>query len=190
VSSIGSGLALASGDGDILDRGVASRRPVTDRPPLELAILIGLQGAGKSTFVRERLAATHLVVATDAFPRRARKAERELREVEQALTAGRSVVADATHAARSSRAPLLALGARLGATVVGYSLASDYDACLARNAARDGLARVPDVALRDTFARLQRPRLDEGFAALWHVAIGPEGFVVSPWTEEVADGRA
>ena len=34
-----------------------------DRPRLELAILIGLQGAGKSTFARERLAATHVVVA-------------------------------------------------------------------------------------------------------------------------------
>ncbi len=164
---------------------------MTDRPPLELAILIGLQGAGKSTFARERLAATHLVVATDAFPRRARKAERELREVEQALAAGRAVVADATHAARSSRAPLLALGARLGVPVVGYAFASDYDACLARNAARAGLARVPDVALRDTFARLQRPRFDEGFAALWSVALGAEGFAVSPWPdEEVADGRA
>jgi predicted kinase len=163
---------------------------VTDRPPLELAILIGLQGAGKSTFARERLAGTHVVVARDAFSRRARKAERELREVEQALAAGRAVVADATHAARSSRAPLLALGARLGVPVVGYAFESDYDACLARNAARSGVARVPDVALRDTFARLQRPRLDEGFAALWYVALGPEGFVVSPWREEVADGRA
>lgn len=162
-----------------------------DRPRLELAILIGLQGAGKSTFARERLAATHVVVARDAFPRRARKAERELREVEQALAAGRSVVADATHAARSSRGPLIALGVRLGAIVVGYGFASDYDACLLRNAAREGAARVPDVALRDTFARLQRPRLDEGFAAVWHVAPGPGGFVVSPWRdEEVADGRA
>lgn len=48
---------------------------MTDRPSLELVALIGLQGAGKSTFVRERLAVTHVVVAWDAFPRRVRKAE-------------------------------------------------------------------------------------------------------------------
>lgn len=160
---------------------------MTDRPPPELALLIGLQGAGKSTFARERLGATHAIVARDAFPRRA-KPERELREVEQALATGRPVVADATHASRSSRAGLIALGARLGVPVVGYYLASDYDACLARNAAREGRARVPDVALRDTFARLQRPRLDEGFAALWHVAIGPNGFEVTAWRDEEVDG--
>jgi len=149
---------------------------------MELVLFIGLQGAGKSSFYRERFAATHVHVSKDLWPNARRREARQQRLITEALAAGRSVVVDNTHPQVEDRAPLIALGKAHGARVVGYAFASDVEACLARNAARPGRARVPDKALLITAAKLRWPSYAEGFEALYHVRLDPEGgFHVGDW---------
>jgi predicted kinase len=151
---------------------------------MELVLFIGLQGAGKSSFYRERFAATHVHVSKDLWPRARRREARQQRLIAEALAAGRPVVVDNTNPQVEDRAVLIALGKAHGARVVGYAFEADVEACLARNAARVGRARVPDKALLITRAKLRWPSYAEGFDALFQVRLVPEGgFLVRDWKE-------
>ena len=136
---------------------------------IEVAILMGLPGAGKSTFYTEHLAATHAHVSMDALPRSGDTRARQRRLVVDALAAGRSVAIDNVNATVAERAALFALAAAHGARVVGYWLDAPPRACLGRNRAREGRARVPPVAIFTSAKRFQTPTVAEGFAALFRV---------------------
>ena len=156
---------------------------------MELVLFIGLQGSGKSGFYRERFAGTHVLVSKDLWPNASRREARQQRWVEAALDEGRSVVVDNTHPRREDRAALIAAGRTRGARVVGYAFESDLEACLARNARREGRARVEDKALFITRRKLRWPSVVEGFEVLFHVRLAPEGgFRVREWREDDETG--
>ena len=138
---------------------------VAEGPPLqELVVLVGLQGAGKSTWVAEHLAGTHVVVSKDHWPNARRREARQQRVVAELLARGASVVVDNTSASPAERAPLLALATAAGVPARAVFLDVPVEVCRARNEARAGRARVPDVGLFSTAARLTPPTAAEGFA--------------------------
>ena len=141
----------------------------------ELVILVGLQASGKSTFFRERFAATHAHVSKDLFRNNRNRNRRQGELAEAALRSGRPVVVDNTNPTAEDRRPLVELGQRFGATVVGYHFDSGLRDCLARNARREGRARVPDVAIFATAKRLVPPSSEEGFDEIHRVR--PDGRV-------------
>jgi AAA domain len=77
---------------------------------LELAIMIGLQASGKTTFCRQVLAATHVVVSKDAFPNSKHRQRRQLQLIGEALAAGRDVVVDNTNPSPQEWQPLIDIG--------------------------------------------------------------------------------
>ncbi|MFI1384212.1 AAA family ATPase [Embleya sp. NPDC020886] len=151
---------------------------------MQVAILMGLQASGKSTFHRTVLAATHVHVSKDDFPRARNRQRRQQRLIEQALAAGRDVAVDNTNPAPEDRRPIIELARVWGADVVGYWFPPDPAGSFARNAEREGKIRVPDVGVRDTLRRLRAPGTDEGFDALYVVRFdGAGGFVVETASE-------
>ncbi|MFL5349243.1 MAG: AAA family ATPase [Hyalangium sp.] len=150
---------------------------------MELVLFIGLQGSGKSSFYRERFADSHVLVSKDLWPHARRREARQRRLISEALASGRSVVVDNTNPTPELRAPLISLGKSHGARVVGYAFESRLEDCLARNAKREGRARVAEVALYATRKVLRWPSLAEGFDALYFVRLTPEG------TFDVTNGR-
>jgi len=152
---------------------------------MELVILVGLQGAGKSTFYRERFAASHELVSMDLLRNNPRPRRRQEHLIAEALAAGRSVVVDNTNPTPADRTPLIALAREYGATVTGYFFDVPRAECLVRNRQREGRARVPDVAVYTTAKKLVRPTYAEGFDRVYDVRTdGEGGFVV----REVAQG--
>lgn len=141
---------------------------MSGEPPAELAILIGLPGAGKTSFVRARLPG-HVHVSKDLMGRTRDRNTRQLALVIQALAGRRSVVVDNTNLKVADRAPLIAAAHVAGANAVGYFFDATAKECLARNRAREGKARVPDVAIHVARARLEPPTRAEGFDALYVV---------------------
>jgi hypothetical protein len=89
------------------------------------------------------------------------------------------------------RAPLIALGKRYGCVVIGYYFLPDVAGSVKRNAAREGKAKVPPVAIYATRKKLQPPTYAEGFDQLYAVRIADEsGFQIQPLpclSEETAD---
>jgi predicted kinase len=136
-------------------------------PAPELAILIGLPGSGKTSFVRARLGG-HVHVSNDLM-KGSRAAARTAALVAEALAAGRSVAVDNVNARVADRAPLIAAARAHGARVAGYLLDTEARECLRRNRTREGAARVPDVAIFVSRKRLQPPTMAEGFDALYQV---------------------
>ena len=141
----------------------------------ELIVFVGLQASGKSTFFRERFAATHEHVSKDLFRNNRNRNRRQGALVEAALQSGRPVVVDNTNPTVEDRRPLVELGRRFGARVVGYQFESGVRECLSRNARREGKARVPDVAIFATAKRLVPPSRAEGFDEIYRVR--PDGRV-------------
>lgn len=154
---------------------------------MELVILVGLQGGGKSTFYRQRFATTHTLVSMDLLRNNPRPRRRQAQLIAEALAAGRSVVVDNTNPVPADREPLIALACEHGATVSGYFFAEPLKACLERNRGREGRARVPDVALYATAKKLTPPTYAEGFDQLYTVRIGEgSGFDVRAMPDERA----
>jgi predicted kinase len=135
----------------------------------EVVILVGLQGAGKTTFFRQRFAETHDHVSKDRFRNNRNKARRQRQLIEEALRAGRSVVVDNTNATRQDRKEIVEVGRAFGAKVVCCFFESDVAGSVERNRRRTGKAHVPDAAIYVTRHRLQEPDADEGFDELYRV---------------------
>src|SRR5512138_2168916 len=134
---------------------------------MDLVVLAGLQGAGKSTFYFARFADTHAHVSRDLFPNARDPRRRQETLVADAARAGRSVVVDNTNVRREDRARLVELARALAMRPVLYWFPPDVRASLARNATRAGKARVPAVAIFATARRLASPDAAEGFEAAY-----------------------
>jgi predicted kinase len=123
----------------------------------EVVVLMGLPGAGKTTFFQQRFATTHTHVSRDLFPSNRQPARRQATLIAEALARGRSVVVDNTNASRAERLGILTEARRGGARVIGYLFDCTPAECLTRNARREGRARVPPVGIFATAKRLQAP---------------------------------
>ena len=144
---------------------------------MEVVIFCGLQASGKSSFYRERFSRTHEHINLDTL--RTRHRERTL--YEQCLAERRAVVVDNTNPTAEDRARYLQPLAELDIPAVGYFFRSSISECLARNAARDGGAHLPEVALFATHKKLEIPHTDEGFDRLHYVRMTDTGFEVEDW---------
>ena len=151
---------------------------------MDVTIFIGLQGAGKSTFYQTHFATTHVYVSKDALHRSKtmNKQAKQNALIEEALQAGRSVVIDNTNPTKEDREPLISLGHRFNATVIGYYFDASVGECLERNRGRVGKARVPDKVLYITSKRMVLPSFAEGFDVLCYVHTRNNGlFEVVNW---------
>jgi predicted kinase len=150
---------------------------------VDLIVLSGLQAAGKSTFYRARFAATHALVSRDLFRNASNPLARQTRLVEEAAAGGRPIVVDNTSPRRVDREGLVAVARRLGLRPVLYWFPPDVKACIARNARREGKAKVPVPAILGTAKRMEPPEpAAEGFDEAFRVIARDDGrFDVEPW---------
>jgi predicted kinase len=149
---------------------------------LEVVILIGLPASGKTGVYRERFAATHAHVSKDLMRHAPRPQQRQQQLVAAHLAAGRPVVVDNTNPRRADRAAVLGVARQHGVPAVAYFFDTDAADALRRNRAREGRARVPDVAVFTVRKRLEPPDAAEGFDRIYRVRLhDAEGrFEVTP----------
>jgi len=126
---------------------------------MEAIVLVGPQGAGKSTWYQAHCANTHVRINLDML----RTRHRESVLLHACLAVGQPFVVDNTNPTASSRARYVSLARAAGFRVRAVVFNASLDDALARNARREGRARVPDVAVRGTFAKLEPVGDDEGF---------------------------
>ena len=142
--------------------------------PADLVIFVGLPAAGKTSFYRQRFAATHAHVSKDLMSRSARgKQDRQMDQIDRALAIGLSVVVDNTNPRVADRAALVALARRHGARAVAYFFEPRVGDSIRRNAERN--PSVPKVAIFTTAKRLETPSFEEGFDEIHDVRVAGEG---------------
>jgi predicted kinase len=146
--------------------------------PPECVLLIGLPGAGKTTFYRQRFEGTHAHISRDVMAAGAQRAGGRLDELDRQLRERLSVVVDDTNVTARDRAAVVDRAKSAGARVVGYFFDVTTRAAVARNAQRTGSARVPNVAIFTSAKRLERPSLSEGFDELHVVRVNRDGSTV------------
>ena len=109
-------------------------------PATTLYVLVGPQGAGKSTWAR------HLV-RDDA----------------------RALVFDAILVKKSEREPIVRAAKARGIARIAVWFRTPLDMCLARNAARPHDEVCPEGAIRNVHAAVEPPTMDEGFDSIVEV---------------------
>ncbi|WP_334187307.1 AAA family ATPase [Noviherbaspirillum sp.] len=143
---------------------------------MEAILLIGIQGAGKSTFYRERFFDTHVRISLDLL----RTRNRERRLLAFCLETGQRFVIDKTNTTIAERARYIAPARATGFKVIGYFFEPDPKGSIERN--RQRTRQVPAAGLFGTLKRLERPDQAEGFDQLYRVVLTPEGgFAVSDY---------
>jgi len=143
---------------------------------MEAVIFIGLQGAGKSTFYRQRFFATHARINLDMLESR----HRERRFLEVCLETRQPFVVDNTNPARADRQVYIEAAKATGFRIVGYYFQCDVEDCKRRNQQRPAGERIPLPGILAAARRMQPPNKDEGFDELYSVRIDDQDrFVVS-----------
>ena len=149
---------------------------------MEAIIFIGIQGAGKSSFYKQRFFDTHVRINLDMLKTK----RRQHLLLAACIEARQPFVVDNTNVTAEARAHFIAAAKTAGFRVAGYYFRSDVKAALRRNSWREGAARVPDKALLGTYKRLQLPVRGEGFDALFYVQVNEAGeFTVGEWVDEI-----
>lgn len=149
---------------------------------VEAVILMGLQGAGKSTFYKERFFATHLRINLDMLKTRHR--ERLLLQV--FVETRQPFVVDNTNPTRAERAVYIQAAKEAGFRVVGYYFQSRVEDCQRRNEQRSPEQQVPLRGILGTAGRIELPSVAEGFDELRYVRIDENcRFVIEEWQDEV-----
>ncbi len=144
---------------------------------MELAILIGIQGAGKTTFYMRRMADTHVRVNLDTL----RTREKEARIFRECIANKQDLAVDNTNVLAYDRARYIPAAREAGYRVKGYYFAVPLEEAIARNSLREGRARVPDAVIRQTREKLQLPDAGEGFDDLYQVAVTDGEFAVTTY---------
>ena len=142
---------------------------------MEAVILVGVQGAGKSTFYRERFFETHARINLDML----RTRKREERLLAACLDAGQSFVVDNTNPQAGDRAKYIGPARAKGFRVVAYFFDVPLRDAMHRNNQRKPRKKIPAVAVAGTHKKLEPPSKDEGFDQIFRVQVSEEaGFVV------------
>ncbi|HEY1011266.1 MAG TPA: AAA family ATPase [Herpetosiphonaceae bacterium] len=149
---------------------------------MDAVVLIGLQASGKSSFCRERFWRSHVRISLDMLKTR----HRERLLLDCCLAMRQAFVVDNTNPSAAERAVYLAAARAAGFAVSGYYFQSRVAECLERNRRRPEADRVPDKGIYGTAARLELPRLAEGFDLLRYVRLGPDGsWIVEEWNDAI-----
>ena len=144
-----------------------------------LAIIMGIQGSGKSTFYRKHLSKDFVHVNLDTLKTR----HQEKLLIEKCIQQGKSFAVDNTNPTKADRQRYIPAAKEAGYRVIGYFMESKLQACIERNNNRAGSARIPPMAIAATSNKLQIPSYDEGFDELYFVKNDGITMAIENWRE-------
>lgn len=149
---------------------------------MEAIIFVGIQGAGKSTFYRERFFNTHIRINMDMLKTR----HREQIILQACLEGKQSFVVDNTNPTVEERKRYIIPATSQKFRVVAYYFQADLEECKLRNSQRISKQVVPLVGLLGTYKKLIKPHWQEGFDVIYTVKTEVNySFTVEEWQHEI-----
>ena len=144
---------------------------------MQLIIFTGVQASGKSTFYKQYFYDTHLRINLDMLKTR----HRENILFEASLRSKTKMVIDNTNMTIHDRERYIQRAKDADFEVVSFYFETDLHSTLQRNAQREGKAKIPEVGVKATFQKLEKPTSVEGFDTLFKVKlIENDGFSILP----------
>lgn len=154
-----------------------SAEPSAEAPVM--VIMIGIPGAGKSTFARNyNWTFEPILINLDTLKTR----NREMSLILDAINHRQCLIIDNTNITRLERARYIHLAKENGYKVYGYFMQSVIKDCISRNENRAN--KVPIKAIIAKSNQLEIPTYDEGFDMLKYVRINKNVYEVSNWKIE------
>ncbi|MEK6480556.1 AAA family ATPase [Catalinimonas sp. 4WD22] len=141
---------------------------------MEAVIFVGIQGAGKSTFYKQRFFNSHVRISLDLLNTR----NKQRIFMETCFSTQSRFVVDNTHPTKSEREVIIQNAKANGYTIIGYFFDSFVKEALARNEQREGKEKIPVPGILGCYKKLERPDYAEGFDMLYLVKIVDGKFVV------------
>ena len=141
-----------------------------------IAIMIGIQGSGKSTFCQKYLPNFYRI-NLDTLKTR----HQEQLAIDECFKCGRNFVIDNTNPTIDERGKYILRAKKEGYKIVGYFLESKIKECIERNNQRTGKACIPATAIAATSNKLQLPSYDEGFDELYFVKNNGLDMAIEDW---------
>lgn len=140
--------------------------------------MIGVQGAGKSTFCKKYLS-DYEYVNLDTLKSR----DKEEKLVKKLFREGKSFVVDNTNRLKSDRERYIPMAIAKDYKIVGYYFEPDLKACLRRNKNRS--RKVPENVIREYYNIVlnNRPTYDEGFDEIYTVINDDIDMIITGYIE-------
>lgn len=148
----------------------------------KLYLMMGVPGAGKSTFVANHIKKNQIWVSRDTirfnlvaeeeeyFSRETEVFNCFIKSINSYLSQGVDVFADATHLSVASRRKVLSRITSKPSSIEVIWIKTDLNAALAQNELRKGTrAYVPPSVIRRTHSQLEAPTFEEGFSTIYEV---------------------
>ena len=147
-----------------------------------LFLMMGIPGAGKSTFIKEHIKEGQVWVSRDSIRFNFVKEDEEyfskeadvfntfVDYINSYLTKGFDVYADATHLSKGSRKKLLSRITAKPEAIEIIWIRTKLENALKQNELRkDTRAYVPPSVIRRTYNQLEEPTFEEGFSAIYEI---------------------
>ena len=141
--------------------------------------MIGIQGSGKSEYVKNNIPPEYVRISLDEVNTR----NRERLLMEKCFREGLSFVIDNTNPTAEERARYILPARENGYIITGIFMQSRIKDCVERNNKREGKKRIPSKAIAATSNRLEMPDYAEGFDELYFVQIEEGRFIKSEWRQ-------
>lgn len=153
---------------------------------MEAILFIGIQGAGKSTFYKERFFDTHVRINMDMLKTR----YREQIFLSACILGKQPFVVDNTNVLASERERYITPAREAGFRVIGYYFPVPVRHAIGRNQKREGKKKIPVPGILGAYKRLQPPRREEGFDQIFCVTVTETNeFVLEDCPVEEEDSR-
>lgn len=134
---------------------------------MECIIFTGLQASGKSSFFLKNFYKTHLRLNLDMLKTR----HREGIFLEACRQGKQRVVIDNTNPTPEERQKYIDFFKGHHFQIISYYFESNFEACLERNAKREGKESIPFQGVKATYNKLEKPKYTEGFDKMYKVKI-------------------
>ncbi len=143
-----------------------------------MAIMIGIQGSGKSTFCKKHLSEFQRVNLDTLHTR-----NKESLFLEKCFEDSEDIVIDNTNSKIEDRKRYISKAKLFKYKILGYFMQSIIKDCIERNNKRMGKEHVPIQAIAHTSNILQMPSYEEGFDELYFVKIKENDYEILNWEQ-------
>ena len=152
---------------------------LASRITMEIIIFIGIQATGKSTFYKDHFFDTHVRINLDML----KTNNREKLLISACLEGKQPFVIDKINHTIKSREKYITLAKENKFKAIAYYFQSKVADSIVRNDKRNNEQKIPEIAIKGTYNKLELPNYSEGFDKIFYVKINENKFIIEEWNE-------